>query len=199
MSYTENIKKRYTTKKYKSNVKIEEGKIEKLKEILRLTPSSINSQPWKFIFISDQNIKESLAQVSYMNKSKILDCSHIIVLTVDTDIIAFEKEIKETLPTPAIEFYYNFVKSKGENFIHNWLSNQVYISLGFLLSATANLEIDSSPMEGIQKDQYDKILNNERYKTLVAIAIGQRAEDDFNQLALKPKSRKSKDETVVNI
>ena len=69
------------------------------------------------------------------------------------------------------------------------MSHQVYLSLGVLLSACAQMEIDSTPMEGIEIAKYDAILNNEKYTTLFAVAIGVRDDNDFNQPKLKPKSR----------
>ena len=45
MSFIKSIQNRYTTKKYNVSKKIENEKIEELKEILHLSPSSINSQP----------------------------------------------------------------------------------------------------------------------------------------------------------
>ena len=48
------MKERYTTKKYDVSKKINFNIIEELKQILHLTPSSINSQPWKFHFVSDE-------------------------------------------------------------------------------------------------------------------------------------------------
>ncbi|WP_286851441.1 nitroreductase family protein, partial [Sphingobacterium sp. UBA7253] len=46
MAFLETAKQRYTTKKYNSEALIPEEKIAELKEIIRLSPSSINSQPW---------------------------------------------------------------------------------------------------------------------------------------------------------
>jgi nitroreductase/dihydropteridine reductase len=70
----------------------------------------------------------------------------------------------------------------------SWMSHQVYLALGVLLSACAQMEIDSTPMEGIEITKYDAILNNEKYTTLFAVAIGVRDENDFNQPKLKAKS-----------
>ena len=56
MRFLDIAKKRYTTKVYQPK-KISDEKIEELKEILRLAPSSINSQPWRFLFISDEKIR----------------------------------------------------------------------------------------------------------------------------------------------
>lgn len=61
MAFLETAKERYTTKKYNSTERITADKIAELKEILRLSPSSINSQPWRFFFISDGETKTKLA------------------------------------------------------------------------------------------------------------------------------------------
>ena len=65
MSFITSMQQRYTTKKYDPTKKIDSQKIEELKQILQLSPSSINSQPWKFTFVSDQKTKEKLSEVSY--------------------------------------------------------------------------------------------------------------------------------------
>ena len=62
-----------------------------------------------------------------------------------------------------------------------WLSKQVYISLGFFLSACASLGIDSTPMEGIEPDAYMDILALKGYRPLFAVCIGYRDANDFNQ------------------
>ena len=79
MNFLDLAQSRYTTKKYNPDLKVEEEKIEELKEILTLSPSSINSQPWKFIVVSDQEMKKKLASVSFFNENKINQASHLFV------------------------------------------------------------------------------------------------------------------------
>lgn len=54
MNFLALAQERYTTKKYRRDKKVSGEQIEQLKEILRLSPSSIDSQPWKFLFITDE-------------------------------------------------------------------------------------------------------------------------------------------------
>lgn len=61
MNFIELAQSRYTTKTYSSK-KINENLITELKEILRLSPSSINSQPWRFVFVSDEKNKTILGR-----------------------------------------------------------------------------------------------------------------------------------------
>lgn len=192
-------KKRYTTKVYNSEAKVSEKDIQSLKEILRFTPSSINSQPWKFIFVSDQEIKSKLAEVSYFNKDKINGASHLIVFSVCNDIEKFEQQIEEHLLQGAVDYYRQNLKPKGEAHVKSWLKNQVYISLGFFISACASMEIDSTAMEGIDANAYNEILKLEGYEVLFSVAIGYRDKDDFNQPSVKPKTRISLDKIVESI
>ena len=81
------------------------------------------------------------------------------------------------------------MKTRGVEAVKNWLSKQVYISLGYFLTACASMGIDSTPMEGIDNQEYNKILNLNQYHTLFAVAIGYRNPEDANQPSIKPKNR----------
>ncbi|MGF7231229.1 nitroreductase family protein [Arachidicoccus sp.] len=199
MSFLDLAKSRYTTKRYNANEKIADEKIEQLKEILRLSPSSINSQSWKFIFVSDENVKRELANVSYFNEQRINEASHLIVFSAIDNIALFEQQIQENLPEGSINYYHQFLKPKSETEIKSWLQHQVYLSLGFFLSACASLEIDSTPMEGIKGEQYDKILQLDDYKTLFVVAIGYRNTEDANQPSTNPKSRLPLEQIIKSI
>ena len=199
MSFLNIAQSRYTTKKYDSNKKIDDETIEKLKEILRLSPSSINSQPWKFTFISDEKTKSQLAEFSYSNKEKIIDASHIVVFSVVKDVKVFEENKLTMLPEGATAYFNNVLKPRGDEQVMSWLTSQVYLSLGFFLSGTASLGIDFTPMEGIQASEYDNVLKEDNFKTLFAVAIGYRDESDENQPSQTPKFRLEKDQIIRTI
>ncbi|MFN1217082.1 nitroreductase family protein [Chryseobacterium kwangjuense] len=197
MNFLEQMKKRYTVKKYNPQGKINAEQIAELKEILSLSPSSINSQPWNFIFVNKPELKEQLAEASYFNKEKVLDSSHVIVFQVLKNPADFEKQIEENLPEGSVNYYRTMVKPNGEAAIRSWMGHQVYLSLGVLLSACAAMGIDSTPMEGIEPEKYDEILKNDSYETLFAVAIGERAETDSNHPATTPKRRLKREMVIV--
>ena len=198
MNFLDLAKNRYTTKVYQ-NKKISEEKINDLKEILRLAPSSINSQPWRFIFVSNENKKQELAKVSFFNESKINNASHLVVFLGFDDLEKFESQIRKYLPDGQVNYYLQNVKPKGEEVTKKWLHRQVYISLGYFLSACASMGIDSTPMEGIQMEKYDEILQQDGYKTLFAVAIGYRDSNDSNQPDKNPKSRLPLEEVIFEL
>ena len=190
MSFIKSMQNRYTTKKYNVTKKIENEKIEELKVILQLSPSSINSQPWKFTFVSSKDTKQKLSEVSWLNTNKVLDSDTVVVFSRINNIDLFEKQIEQELPKGAVDYYKEFIKPQTDEQIKAWFDKQVYLALGVFLSACAEMGIDATPMEGVEPENYDKILNQTDYATLMAVAIGFRDNEDFNQPNKKPKSRK---------
>ncbi|GAB0155723.1 oxygen-insensitive NAD(P)H nitroreductase [Chryseobacterium sp. Alg-005] len=200
MNFLEKMKSRYTVKKYNPNGAISNETVQQLKDILQLSPSSINSQPWNFVFVNESlEIKDKLADASYWNRDKVVNSQLLIVFQVLKNPEDFEKQIEGHLPEGSINYYKNFVKSKGEAFIKSWMAHQVYLSLGILLSACAEMGLDSTPMEGIENDQYDAVINNEKYETLFAVTIGTRSEEDTNQPVHTPKKRLDSTRIIVEM
>ncbi|PJJ08263.1 nitroreductase/dihydropteridine reductase [Flavobacterium sp. 1] len=190
MNILELIAKRYNTKKYNTDKAIPQEKIEDLKEILRLTPSSINIQPWKFTFVQNPEIKTKLASVSMHNTEKINQAPLLVVFSVADDLDAFQKVVDNELPQARRDWYNQIKASMPEADLKVWLSQQVYIALGVGLTASIALGLDSTAMEGIESDKYMDILNLSAYKPLFAMAVGYASEDDFNRIEATPKSRR---------
>jgi len=199
MDFRSIAEKRYTTQKYDVSRKISNTDIEDLKHILKLSPSSINSQPWLFTFVSNEQVKNDLADASYSNAPKIKNASHLVVFSVMDNLEEFEKRVEENLLENSIKFYKQYIKTQPKEKTVNWLSNQVYITLGFFLAACASMEIDSTPMEGIDAAKYKDILNIEDHKVLFSVAIGYRDENDNTQPNLIGKSRLSGDTVIQSI
>jgi nitroreductase/dihydropteridine reductase len=199
MNILDLIKKRYSTKKYNADKAIPQEKIEDLKEILRLTPSSINIQPWKFTFVQNPEIKTRLASVSKHNEEKINQAKLLVVFSVADDLDAFQKIVETELPQARRDWYNQIKASKPEADLKVWLSQQVYIALGIGLTASIALGLDSTAMEGIESDKYMEILNMSAYKPLFAMAVGYASEDDFNRIEVSPKSRRPQESVIETI
>ncbi|REH00838.1 nitroreductase family protein [Flavobacterium aquicola] len=199
MDILELIQKRYSTKKYNADKAIPQEKVEALKEILRLSPSSINIQPWKFTFVQNPEVKAKLASVSMHNEEKVNQARLLVVFSVADNLDAFQKVVDNELP-PARRDWYNQIKaSKPEADLKIWLAKQLYIALGVGLTASIALGLDSTPMEGIETDKYMDILNMEDYRPLFAMAVGYASEDDFNRIEAAPKSRRLPENVIETI
>ena len=187
MNFLEIAQKRYAAKAYR-NEKISEAKIKELAEILRLAPSSVNSQPWKFAIIGDEALKADLAGHSFFNEQKIKEASHLVVFFAKDNVDEFEENFKQVAPQPILEFYAG-MKAGDEKNAKTWFQKQVYISLGFFLAACGVEGIDATPMEGIDTDYYSEKLQVEGYKAVLAVAVGYHSEADSNHPSKTPKRR----------
>jgi nitroreductase/dihydropteridine reductase len=199
MDILELMKKRYSAKKYNADKTIPQEKIEALKEILYLSPSSINIQPWKFTFVQNTGIKAQLAAVSMHNLEKVNQAKLIVVFSVADDLDAFQQIVDTQMPEARRNWYNQIKASKPEAELKTWLSQQVYIALGVGLTASIALGLDSTAMEGIESDKYKEILNMSAFKPLFAMAVGYGAEDDFNRIDVTPKSRRLLESVIESI
>ncbi|MDN3707492.1 NAD(P)H-dependent oxidoreductase [Myroides ceti] len=199
MNFLDLAKRRYATKKYDAAQKISTEKIETLKEIIRLSPSSINSQPWKFTFVTDESLKKQLAAQSYMNENSINDVGLLVVFSVMEDIADFEKRNISVLPEGWIAFYEQMVKSNGDAATKSWMENQVYLSLGYFLSACISMGLDATPMEGIDRKAYKELLPQNGYNPLFAVTVGYADASDTMHPDVLPKSRFEQSEIIQSI
>ena len=71
---------RRSIRKYKSDP-VEKGKLERILEAGRLSPSAVNKQPWHFIVVRDPSVRESL-RASY-GQSWFVNAPLIIVVCAD--------------------------------------------------------------------------------------------------------------------
>ncbi len=200
MDSSEMIKSRYTTKNYDKEYKITSEIREKIIEVLRCSPSSINSQPWRFYFVENKDLKNQLAEFSLFNKEKVQDSSLLIVFSALT-----AKEFKEQYVMYGAEgskaYFDTYIKNKPPEEIETWLTSQVYLSLGFLLATLGFEGVDSTPLEGIELKKYSETLkvDEDKERVLFALAIGRRAEDDQNQPSITDKIRLDKDVTIKEL
>lgn len=184
------MQERYTTKEYDAQKKLTPEQIQTLVECLRLSPSSINSQPWGFRLIEDQELKERLATHSYFNAEKVLNCSHLLVFSVYKDAQSFVEERLPELEQRTQEYFLQNLLPLGDDHVVGWMSRQVYIALGILFATVATMGIDSTAMEGIDAMAYTQELGLQKHKVLLAVALGFRSESDPNQPSQTPKRRR---------
>ena len=205
----ESMNWRYATKKFDPEKKISENDLAIIKESLRLTASSYGLQPIKFLFVSDPEIREQLVVASY-GQRQVAEASHLLVICV-TDELG-EKEIEEYMHlisktrgidpdklTGFSKMINNSTKYMEPEQLRQWIASQAYIALGQLLLTCATLRIDSTPMEGFIKEEYDRILNlkEKNLRSVLVCPIGYRHSEDPN--LTREKVRKSTDDLFEEI
>lgn len=200
------LEKRYTTKKYDSSKRIPAADLEILYQAMRLSASSINSQPWKFIVIASDQAKlrmfDTFANKFQFNQPHIKTASEIILFAHNPEykredygrVIDQDIANKRTQAENREQAFgaYAFVDLNTDETGNNaqWTKAQTYLALGNTLHTLARLGIDSTTMEGVDSDLIGELFAEELegYVCDVALAIGYHdAEQDYNQPL--PKSR----------
>ena len=189
----EDLQWRYATKKFDPSKKISDDQLKTLLEAARLSPTSYGLQPFHVFVVEDADIREKLKPISW-NQSQIVDASHLIVFAHQNEFDAslvdnYLTNVSETrgVALEQLKGYGDFMKSKlldlPEALKDSWTARQVYIALGNVMTAAANLKIDTCPMEGFERKAYDDILGltKKSLTTTVVLPVGYRSEEDETQ------------------
>lgn len=193
MELLENLKKRYATKKFDASQKVSEQNIDYIKEAIQLSASSFGLQPYKVLEVKSPGIREALKPMSW-GQSQITDasnlfvfCNYIDVKDQDTDDLIQLKSETTGIEISKLSGYGDFIKGKIEEKsaeeVINWTAKQTYIALANAMSACAELNIDSTPMEGFDSAAYNKTLglSEKGLNASVVLAIGYRSSEDASQ------------------
>jgi len=198
---------RYATKAFDPSGELSQQQIDAVKELIRLSPSSVNSQPWHVFLAATEEGRARVAKATegdyVFNKAKVMDASLVLVYCARTGLDAdylerladqekadgryASDEVRETIMKARNYFVgLNNGLEAGQN---AWLDKQVYLNLGQLLLGVSALGIDAVPIEGFDREIFDSEfdLAEQGLTSLVVVALGQRSEQDFN--AGLPKSR----------
>lgn len=200
---------RYATKVFNPSKKVSKEDLNILLEAARLSASSYGLQPYHFFVIENNDVRSKLREVSW-NQSQITDASYLLVLankpTFDDSLV--DNYIDNVIETRGVskkdlEGYSQMMKGAlldlPDAQKNSWTSDQTYIALGNLMTIAAEMEIDTCPMEGFDKAQYNEILglNDKNLSASVVLAVGYRADDDQTQNY--PKVRYSKEQIITHI
>ena len=208
-------KKRHTAKAADAERRIPEEVMQQIYDLLRNSPSSVNSQPWHFIVANTAEGRARIAKAAgggyAYNAAKITDASHVIVLCSRIDIDAphlealLEQEQRdgrfrdEQARAGQAGSRLGYVKQHryGTKDVAQWAEKQVYLALGTALLGAATLEIDATPMEGFDQKILDAEfgLNEKGLASLVLVSFGYSSAADFN--AGLPKSRLPQEATFT--
>ncbi len=207
-------KNRYTCKAYDADRKIDNDTMGVLLEMLRLSPSSINIQPWRFLVTDKDDTKKRITSAmsggDAHNIPKILNASHVIILCTRTDVnvghltdvlnselIAgryADKSVMQSrlaLCTHYIEYY-----STHQDKLFSWCENQTFIALGQLLLSAQMLGINATPIGGYAANVLDTEFNlaAKNLKSSVIVSLGYASDSDANQTL--PKARLPMDKVI---
>lgn len=198
---------RYATKAFDPARQIPGEIWETLEEALVLTPSSFGLQPWRFLVLTDRELRMRLVPHAWGQK-QVADASHLVVFCIRRnvgirEIDAHLERIQEVRGTPVTQLagfrrtmVGALVDGELRPVIDEWATRQVYIALGNFMTAAAVLGIDTCPLEGFEPAKFDEVLglSGAEWGSAVCCAAGYRsASDRHGQL---PKVRFRRDQVI---
>ncbi|PQP83544.1 NAD(P)H-dependent oxidoreductase [Paenibacillus sp. PCH8] len=195
---------RHATKIFDASRKITDEDFSFILETGRLSPSSIGFEPWKFLIVQNPELRQRLSEVSSGAQKQLATASHFVVILARSDASYNSpyaeymlKEIKgmtDDVFEMTSAAYGNFQNNQGllqnPKTLFDWASKQTYIALGNMMTAAAQIEIDSCPIEGFSREDVHRIMENEglledgAWDVSVMAAFGYRVEE--------PKREKSR-------
>lgn len=162
MNVAEAIESRRAVKAFDPDHRISAAEIEKLMGFALLAPTSFNIQNWRFVLVSDPELRKEIRPVAW-DQAQVTDASLLVVLCAD--LKAWEKETGrywrntpqpvQDFMVPAIRQYYE----GREQVQRDEAMRSCGIAAMSLMLAAKEMGYDSCPMDGFDFDAVGKLIN----------------------------------------
>jgi nitroreductase len=204
---------RHATKEFDPAKKISDDDFRFILETGRLSPSSFGLEPWRFVVVQNPELLEKIKHTSWGAFGKIPDASHFVMILARTklDTMYNSDYLKDHLLNVAYfpeEFLGKFLERleefqqvdfqllDGDRPLYDWACKQTYLALANMMTAAAQIGIDSCPIEGFNLEKMNKLLDEEgllengHFSLSVMVAFGYRKNDP------RPKTRRPFEDVV---
>ena len=180
MDTFEAIAARRSVKKFDPEHEMTRDEITRLMETVILTPTSFNIQNWRFVVITDPEVKQRVREKGY-DQAQFTDCSMIVVICGDRN--AYDQdperywadapaEAREAI-VPMIRGAYGSSETlrRDENFRSGGLAGQT------LMLAAKAMGYDTCPMVGFDFAAVAKIINlPSEHDIVMSVTVGKALE-----------------------
>lgn len=201
---------RAACRSYDPNKKISREDMDYILELARLSPSSVGSEPWKFIVLQNPVIREKIHPVTWGIKHPIQEASHLVVILAkknaryDSEFFSISLAKRGLTPEQmdvTLARYKSFQESDiqiadSEKALFDWCSKQTYIALGNMMTGAAMIGIDSCPIEGFNYNEVNRILSEEGLFDLQEYGVSCMVTFGYRAKPINKKYRKPKEDVV---
>lgn len=204
---------RHATKQFDPDKKIADDDFRFIMETARLSPSSFGFEPWRFLVIQDPALREKIKNASWGAYTKLPEASHFVIILArtkedtryDADYLKDQLKNVSKIPDEFLEKFLSRIEEfqkedfnllDGDRPLYDWASKQTYIALANMMTAAAQIGVDSCPIEGFNIEKMNNLLQEEgllqdgHFSISVMAAFGYRAEEPH------PKTRRPFDDIV---
>lgn len=208
------LKRRYACRDYDPNRKISDQDFHLILEAGQLAPSSYGFEPWHFLVIESESLKQALAPIALGAQKALASASHFVIilsrtqvsLRYDAPYIGYMMREIQGLPEDFCEFkqqrFETFQKEdfdllSTERATFDWASKQSYLALAQMMQVAALRGIDSLAMEGFNRQAVTDLLtergliNPSEWGVSVMVSFG------YGLGSVPRKTRQSLDQLVT--
>lgn len=208
------LKRRYACRDYDPNRKISDQDFHLILEAGQLAPSSYGFEPWHFLVIESESLKQDLAPIALGAQKALASASHFVIilsrtqasLRYDAPYIGYMMREIQGLPEDFCEFkqqrFETFQKEdfdllSTERATFDWASKQSYLALAQMMQVAALRGIDSLAMEGFNRQAVTDLLtergliNPSEWGVSVMVSFG------YGLGSVPRKTRQSLDQLVT--
>lgn len=205
---------RHATKEFDTSRKLSDDDISFILQVANLSPSSFGFEPWHFVVVKDEELREALRPIVTGAPLRLNTASHFVLgLSMkapmtkwNSDYIQHMLKVVKQFPEGIIKTYLGLYREFQEHDfvldtdrkLFDWASKQSYIALGNMLTVAAMIGIDSCPIEGFIKEKAEILLrekfgvDTEKYGLSYMVAFGYRKENPK-----RPKSRRNIEDIIT--
>ena len=179
MDFMRVMNERFAAKSFDLSKKISVEEVEKIVEFGRLSPSSFGLEPWKFVVVSNQDLKDKLVPAC-ANQGQVAQASEVIVILNNKKDFAkgssfiantFNSRMPAEVAKNIIPWAEGMIFGMSEEIRSAWTQKQCYIAAGNMMTGAKSLGIDSCPMEGFIEDKVLEILDIDSNDYGVAMVV----------------------------
>ena len=209
MSIIDSLSWRYAVKRMNGN-KVSQEKVNTLLDAIQLSASGFGLQPYQIFVVEDADLKAKIQPIAY-GQPQIVESSHLLIFAAWNEVTAAHIDaymdlIAETRGMSLADLgdfkgaVAGSMKYKSTEQQAQWADRQVYLAMGTALAAAAELQIDTTPMEGFIPAKLDELLGLEPkgLHSVLMLAIGERDEVTDYMVNVK-KVRTSKADLFVQL
>jgi len=186
---------RHACKIFDETKKISDEDMHYILEVARKSPSSFGMEAWKFLVITNDELREKLRPFCW-NQPQITTCSHLVVVLAGIDALKVESGVvrsqlmRRNLPEDKLNAFIELYAShlgdtlSSDEKVYQWSARQTYIASANMMNAGANIGIDSCPIEGFEKENVEKVLelDTTKYQVAMMLPFGYRINEQSSQL-----------------
>lgn len=184
-NFNQLIRERRSVRHYDPSWKISQEEIKEILADATLAPSSSNLQPWRFIVIQEQELKDQLLPIAN-NQQQVAEASAIIAVLGDLEAYrnvdqihelavqagVMTPEVKAGMVERTLNVYPKIGNAKLKEIA---LVDGGLVSMQLMLAAKAR-GYDTVPMGGYNEQKFREFFQiPERYATVMLIALGKAA------------------------